>query len=48
MTFLMGGIPMVGFGIGSIAFTRFSLSESEHARIRLELDARVTNPPEEE
>lgn len=42
MIFLMGGIPMVGYGIGSLAFTRFRLSEAEHARIRAELDARNT------
>ena len=40
MIFLMGGVPMIGYGIGSIAFTRFRLSEAEHARIRAELDER--------
>ena len=40
MTFLMGGVPMVGYALGSLAFTRFGLSEAEHTRIRSELDAR--------
>jgi Na+/melibiose symporter-like transporter len=40
MVYLMGGVPMVGYAIGSLAFTRFGLSEAEHARIRSELDAR--------
>jgi len=41
MIFLMGGVPMVGYGIGALAFTRFGLSEKEHARIRAELDRRA-------
>jgi Na+/melibiose symporter-like transporter len=36
----MGGFPLICYSIGSIAFSRFSLNESEHARIRSELDAR--------
>jgi GPH family glycoside/pentoside/hexuronide:cation symporter len=40
MVFLMGGIPLIGYGIGSLAFTRFSLTEAEHARIRSELEER--------
>ena len=40
MIYLLGGVPMVGYAIGSLAFTRFSLSEAEHGRIRNELDAR--------
>jgi Na+/melibiose symporter-like transporter len=40
MIFLMGGVPMIGYGIGALAFTRFGLSEKEHARIRAELDRR--------
>jgi Na+/melibiose symporter-like transporter len=40
MIFLMGGIPMIGYGVGSLLFSRFGLSETEHARIRAELDAR--------
>ncbi len=39
--FLMGGIPLVCYGIGSLTFTRFSLTEAEHARIRTELDERA-------
>lgn len=38
MVALMGGVPLVGYGIGALAFTRFGLSEKEHARIRGELD----------
>lgn len=38
MVVLMGGVPLVGYGIGSLAFTRFRLTEKEHARIRAELD----------
>jgi GPH family glycoside/pentoside/hexuronide:cation symporter len=41
MIFLMGGIPLFCYGIGSLAFTRFSLTEAEHARIRTELDERA-------
>jgi len=40
MLFLMGGVPMIGYGIGSLAFTRFRLSEAEHTRIRAELEER--------
>jgi Na+/melibiose symporter-like transporter len=40
MLFLMGGVPLVGFAIGSLAFSRFRLSEAEHARIRAALDGR--------
>ncbi|MEE2663181.1 MAG: MFS transporter [Myxococcota bacterium] len=41
MIYLMGGVPMIGYAIGSLAFTRFGLSEAEHARMRAELDART-------
>jgi sugar (glycoside-pentoside-hexuronide) transporter len=41
MVFLLGGMPLLGFAIGSIAFARFPLSEAEHARIRRELDTRA-------
>ncbi len=41
MTVLTGGVPMVGYAIGALAFTRFKLSETEHARIRAELDERA-------
>jgi GPH family glycoside/pentoside/hexuronide:cation symporter len=37
---LVGGVPLVGFTLGFLLFTRFSFSEAEHARIRAELDAR--------
>ena len=38
MILLAGGVPMAGYAIGALAFTRFALSEKEHARIRAELD----------
>ncbi|NNL66110.1 MAG: MFS transporter [Myxococcales bacterium] len=38
--FLIGGLPLLGFGLGMALFTRFDLSEQEHARIRREIDAR--------
>jgi GPH family glycoside/pentoside/hexuronide:cation symporter len=41
MVFLLGGMPLLGYTIGSLAFRRFSLSEADHARIRSELDARA-------
>ena len=41
MVILMGGFPLVCYGVGAIAFSRFSLTEQEHARIRVELDARA-------
>jgi GPH family glycoside/pentoside/hexuronide:cation symporter len=41
MVFLLGGMPTLGYAIGSLLFSRFSLSEAEHARIRAELDARA-------
>lgn len=41
MIALAGGLPLAGFVIGALVFTRFSLSEKEHARIRAELDARA-------
>jgi GPH family glycoside/pentoside/hexuronide:cation symporter len=43
MVFLMGGLPMIGYAIGSLAFWRFDLSQSEHARIRRELDERAAS-----
>jgi GPH family glycoside/pentoside/hexuronide:cation symporter len=45
MVFLLGGMPLLGFVIGSFAFARFPLSEVEHARIRRELDARASEHP---
>ncbi len=41
MLILMGGFPLVCYLVGAIAFTRFSLTEAEHARIRAALDARA-------
>lgn len=41
MVALMGGAPLVCYLLGAVAFARFSLSETEHARIRRELDARA-------
>ena len=43
MLFLMGGVPLLGFGIGALVFLRFRLTETEHARIRREIDARATS-----
>ena len=40
MLFLMGGVPLLGYAIGALAFSRFRLGEVEHARIRAVLDAR--------
>ena len=40
MVLLMGGFPLVCFLFGAALFSRFDLSEAEHARIRRELDAR--------
>ena len=40
MVFLLGGMPLLGYVIGALAFARFPLSEAEHLRIRAELDAR--------
>src|SRR5688572_3817885 len=40
MVFLLGGMPLLGYAVGALAFARFSLSEADHARIRRELDER--------
>ena len=40
MIVLMGVFPLVCYLIGAALFSRFDLTESEHARIRGELDAR--------
>jgi sugar (glycoside-pentoside-hexuronide) transporter len=40
MRFLMGGMPFVGFGIALVAFSRFSLSEADHARVREQIASR--------
>jgi Na+/melibiose symporter-like transporter len=41
---LTGAMPLTGYVIGALAFSRFELTESLHARIRAELDARATSP----
>jgi GPH family glycoside/pentoside/hexuronide:cation symporter len=38
---LMGGAPLVGYGIGALVFSRFSYSQADHARVRAALDARA-------
>ncbi|MFK7894726.1 MAG: MFS transporter [Myxococcota bacterium] len=42
MIALMGGVPLVCYGIGALAFSRYQLSEKEHRKIRAALDARAT------
>ncbi len=41
MIILMGGFPLVCYFIGAIVFSRFSLTEAQHAQVRQELDARM-------
>jgi glycoside/pentoside/hexuronide:cation symporter, GPH family len=41
MVFLLGGMPLLGYAVGALAFSRFSLSEADHALVRRELDARA-------
>jgi GPH family glycoside/pentoside/hexuronide:cation symporter len=41
MIWMMGGIPLVGYSVAAIVFSRFSLTEREHAIIRHELDQRA-------
>jgi Na+/melibiose symporter-like transporter len=41
LVFLMGGMPLLGYAVGALVFSRFSLSEAQHASIRRELDARA-------
>ena len=41
MLFLMGGMPMLGYGIGMWVFRGFDLGHEEHAKIRAEIDARA-------
>ena len=40
---LMGGVPMVGYSIGTLLFSRFGLTEAMHREIRQELDDRAAN-----
>ncbi len=44
MLLLMGGFPLVCYSIGAVVFSRYSLTEHEHTRIRAELDAREGEP----
>lgn len=41
MIVLMGAFPLFCYVVGAILFTRFSLTEADHGRIRAELDARA-------
>lgn len=41
MLVLMGSLPLVCYLFGAVFFSKFSLSEADHAVIRLELDARA-------
>jgi GPH family glycoside/pentoside/hexuronide:cation symporter len=43
MLLLMGGFPLVCYLVGAVLFSRFSLTEADHVRIRAELDARATH-----
>jgi GPH family glycoside/pentoside/hexuronide:cation symporter len=43
MRFLMGGLPLLGYAIGVLAFTRFRFSEADHARIVEELNLRESD-----
>jgi GPH family glycoside/pentoside/hexuronide:cation symporter len=45
MVFLLGGMPLLGYGLGALAFARFSFTEAEHRRVRAELDARAAARP---
>ena len=35
-----GGLPLIGFAIGMAIFSRFDMTERDHAKIRAEIDAR--------
>lgn len=39
MVLIMGGVPLFFYTVGALIFSRFSLTEAEHAHIRSELDA---------
>jgi GPH family glycoside/pentoside/hexuronide:cation symporter len=43
MIVLMGGVPIVCYGIGALAFSRYQLGEVEHRRIRAALDVRAAS-----
>ena len=38
MLFLIGGMPVIGFGLGLLAFRHFGLDHAEHARIRASIE----------
>jgi hypothetical protein len=40
LLFLLAGLPAICYGIGVVAFRRFTLNRAETARIRRELDLR--------
>ncbi len=44
MVALYGLLPLVCYTIGAILFSRFTLNEDEHARIRVELQKRASRP----
>ncbi len=45
MLFLMGGVPMLGYGVGMLLFRAFDLKRAEHTRICAELEARRAAQP---
>ncbi len=40
MLFLLGGMPLIGYGIGSLVFSRFSLTRARHEEVLAQLAAR--------
>ena len=45
IVFFSGGLPMICFFIGALAFSRFSLTPDEYAKVRVELDERAAKTP---
>jgi GPH family glycoside/pentoside/hexuronide:cation symporter len=43
MVFLLGGMPLLGYGFGALLFTRFSLTRARHDEVRQALDARAAS-----
>lgn len=41
MVLLMGGMPVLGFGVGMLVFRRFRLTQEEHDRVLAALEARA-------
>ena len=41
IAFLYGMLPLIAYFIGAAIFSRFTLDEAEHTRIRAELDKRA-------